>query len=98
MQQLQSGQLKVNKTVNLAKLARDMNVSVTPIREALTQLEHVGIIKAMVNRGFVVAELELQEAKDLYTTVADLEVLALENTSLLIKNMLKNSDSSITNW
>ena len=81
MQVLQSGELAVNTTINLAKLARELGVSVTPIREALTQLEHVGIIKAIKNRGFVVADLALDEAKNLYRTVADIEVLALEDSN-----------------
>lgn len=81
-QQLEQGEIQLNKTINLAQLARRLRVSVTPIREALTQLEHVGIVKSLPNRGFVVADLKISEAKDLYKTVADLQVLALENCEI----------------
>ena len=87
MQQLQNGDLKIDKTINLARLARELKVSVTPIREALTQLEHVGIIKAEVNRGFVVSELNLDEARHLYQTVADLEVLCLEKATFSLSDI-----------
>lgn len=56
-------------------------MSVTPIREALSQLEQSRILEAIPNRGFMVPELTLKEAKDLYGTMAELEVLALEHSS-----------------
>lgn len=65
----------------MAALARSLKVSVTPIREALSQLEQSRILKAVPNRGFVVPELTLKEAKNLYRTLAELEVLALEQSS-----------------
>ena len=80
--QLEQGEIQLDKTINLARLGRQLGVSVTPIREALTQLEHVGIVKSLPNRGFVVADLKIAEAKDLYKTVADLQVLALENCEI----------------
>ena len=79
--QIQKGLLKVGHTINLAALARVLKVSVTPIREALSQLEESGIVKAIPNRGFIVPELSLKEAIDLYNTVAELEVLALGSSS-----------------
>jgi DNA-binding GntR family transcriptional regulator len=75
-----NGLLEPGKTINLAALARKLDVSVTPIREALTQLQQSKLIKAIPNRGFIIAELNYSEAKDLYELVADLEVLALENS------------------
>ena len=75
-----TGNLKTGKTINLAALARHLNVSVTPIREALTQLQQAHIIKAIPNRGFIIAELDVEEAEDLYELVANLEVMAIENT------------------
>ena len=75
------GRLKIGKTINLAKVSRDLKVSVTPVREALSQLEQSRILKAIPNRGFIVPELSLQEATDLYHTVAELEVMALEHST-----------------
>jgi len=75
-----TGNLKIGKTINLAAFARHLKVSVTPIREALTQLQQAHIIKAIPNRGFIIAELDVEEAEDLYELVANLEVMAIENS------------------
>ncbi|MCB0374079.1 MAG: GntR family transcriptional regulator, partial [Muricauda sp.] len=77
--QIHKGNIQIGKTINLASLSRETGISVTPIREALSQLEQVGIINAVPNRGFVVARLTMDEARDLIHTIAQLEVLALED-------------------
>lgn len=78
--QIQTGQLIVGKTINLAALSRDMGISVTPIREALSQLEQAQVLQAVPNRGFIVARLSQHEVKNLIEIVAQLEVMALENS------------------
>ena len=78
--QIQNGELQIGKTINLAALSRVTDISVTPIREALSQLEHSGVIRAIPNRGFIVAKLTKEEIKDLITTISELEVLALEQS------------------
>jgi DNA-binding GntR family transcriptional regulator len=80
LEQMVQGTLQIGKTINLAALSRKIGVSVTPIREALTQLQQAHIIKAVPNRGFVIAELDEKEAEDLYNLVASLEVMAIENS------------------
>lgn len=77
--QIQKGELKVGKTINLAALSRNTGISVTPIREALSQLEHAQVLQAVPNRGFVVAKLSKTEVKNLIEIVAQLEVMALEH-------------------
>lgn len=76
--QIENGELVIGKTINLAALSRTIGISVTPIREALSQLEQARVIKAIPNRGFVVTDLTIIEAKNLYETIAQLEVMALE--------------------
>jgi DNA-binding GntR family transcriptional regulator len=94
-----TGNLKTGKTINLAALARHLNVSVTPIREALTQLQQAHIIKAIPNRGFIIAELDVEEAEDLYELVANLEVMAIENTEFSQEDIvnLKNQQEVFEN-
>ncbi|MEO9719073.1 GntR family transcriptional regulator [Maribacter dokdonensis] len=84
-----TGNLKTGKTINLAALSRHLKVSVTPIREALTQLQQSRIIKAVPNRGFIIAELDVEEAEDLYELVANLEVMAIENSEFNEEHILK---------
>ena len=90
--QMKSGKLRRGRTINLAALGRELQVSVTPIREALTQLQQARIIQAIPNRGFIISELNVKEAKELYELVADLEVLALEN-SVFFPNCIKELKS-----
>ncbi len=81
LKKILNGDLSIGKTLNLAQLSRDLNVSVTPVREALSQLEQARIISAVPNRGFIIPELSYLEARDLYDTIAQLEVIALENSN-----------------
>ena len=78
--EMKNGSLQIGRTINLAALSRQLDVSVTPIREALTQLQQAHIIKAVPNRGFIISDLDVKEAEDLYNLVASLEVMAIENS------------------
>ncbi|APQ18976.1 GntR family transcriptional regulator [Maribacter hydrothermalis] len=84
-----TGKLSIGKTINLAALSRKLNVSVTPIREALTQLQQSHIIKAVPNRGFIIADLDVKEAEDLYELVANLEVMAIENSEFTEEHIVE---------
>lgn len=77
---IHKGELTFGKTINLAAFARNLNVSVTPIREALSQLEQARILRAVPNRGFIVPQFSLDEARNLYLTISELEVLALDSS------------------
>ena len=77
---MQDGNLEPGQSINLAALSRKLKVSVTPIREALTQLQQSQIVQAVPNRGFSIAKVNPEEAKNLYELVAHLELLALEES------------------
>lgn len=81
LQQMQQGNLEAGQGINLAALSRKLKVSVTPIREALTQLQQSQIVQAIPNRGFIIAKVNPEEAKNLYELVAHLELLALEEST-----------------
>ncbi|MBO0323218.1 GntR family transcriptional regulator [Muricauda sp. CAU 1633] len=85
--QIEKGELAIGKTINLAALSRTIGISVTPIREALSQLEQARVINAVPNRGFVVTHLTKTEARNLYETIAQLEVIALESSIFHLKDM-----------
>ncbi|WP_222984189.1 GntR family transcriptional regulator [Flagellimonas meishanensis] len=81
LKQIHKGKLEIGKSINLAELSRTLNVSVTPVREALSQLEYAKVIRAIPNSGFVVPRLSKNEAMDLYGITAQLEMMALESVS-----------------
>jgi len=70
------GRLAPGARLTERELTEMMGVSRTVVREALRQLESEGLIAIIPNKGPVVRELSLAEAKDLYTIRAVLEGLA----------------------
>jgi DNA-binding GntR family transcriptional regulator len=81
MNELMSGALQTGDRLSLPFFAEKLNCSVTPIREALTQLAYVNIVEAIPNRGFIIPPLSAKEAQYLYELIAGLEGLALENSN-----------------
>lgn len=85
--QMLLGELNAGQTLSLAGLARELDVSVTPIREALTQLEQARIISSVPNRGFIISDIDVKEARDIYELIATLESLALEHSEFSDKDL-----------
>lgn len=75
------GKVEVNQRLSLPELAAAMDTSVTPVREALTQLTETGIVLYKPNRGFFVAQLDDQEAIEIYQLIRLLESEALRRSS-----------------
>jgi Transcriptional regulators len=55
--QFMTGERAPGERLKIHMLARDLDVSPTPIREALARLEHTGFIERHSQRGYVVARL-----------------------------------------
>lgn len=58
-------------------LAEALGVSRTPVREALQRLEDEGFVQTAANRWTRVAQINLDEAKNLYPIIWSLEALAI---------------------
>jgi DNA-binding GntR family transcriptional regulator len=84
-QSIIAGRLAPGARLVERELTTMMGVSRTVVREALRQLESEGLISIIPNKGPVVRELTLEEAKDIYSIRAVLEGLAarrfVENAS-----------------
>lgn len=80
LSQMILGQLVAGQSLSLAGLSRELDVSLTPIREALTQLEQAKIVKSIPNRGFIISDIDANEAKNIYEIIATLEALAVEKS------------------
>ncbi len=76
-----SGNLRTGQKLSLADLSKKLNVSATPIREALTQLEQSGIISYRLNQGFYIKKIDLAEAKDIYEVIGFMEGLAVKQSA-----------------
>jgi DNA-binding GntR family transcriptional regulator len=60
------GQLPANTRLVVQKLAKQFGISATPVREALLELEVVGIIGSCHNRGAVVKPFGPEQLRDIY--------------------------------
>ncbi|MGW9685317.1 GntR family transcriptional regulator [Flagellimonas sp. 2504JD1-5] len=81
-EQMLNGKIKSGQKLSLAELSRDIEVSVTPIREALVQLVRTGIVRNISNRGFYIPQLSSKEAKSIYPAIYALEKLAIEQSQI----------------
>lgn len=75
-EQILEGKLKPNERINETVIAAELSISRTPIREALIQLSCEGILTLSPRKGFVLSELQENEAKELYTVIGGLDGLS----------------------
>jgi len=82
---LVEGRLPAGMRLVEATLAAKMGVSRTPMREALLRLEQDGFVEGERHKGYRVAQLDDQMARDFYPIVAALEALALRLAAPIVK-------------
>ncbi|MGM0378780.1 MAG: GntR family transcriptional regulator [Bacillota bacterium] len=58
------------------RLAKELGVSRTPVREALKQLELDGLVESIPNRGVIVKGISDQDIYDIYTVRISIETIA----------------------
>lgn len=75
------GKYQPGERLSLPTIANELEVSVTPIREALTQLSETGLVNYIANRGFFLSELSADEAQEIYELMALLESSALKKST-----------------
>ncbi|MCA1220748.1 GntR family transcriptional regulator [Streptomyces sp. 8L] len=78
---LSTGRLAPGMSVTEAALSRSLDVSRTPVREALLRLEAEGVVRSALARGFVVRPLSTREVREVYPILAALEALALRSVT-----------------
>lgn len=57
LQQFMSGERGPGESLNIGALSRELDVSQTPLREALARLEHTGLVEREALRGYRVAPM-----------------------------------------
>ncbi len=85
--QMMNGELSFGERISLPVLAKKLNVSVTPIREALTQLQHADIVEAIPNRGFFLPLPNIEKVSELYPIIANLEYLGVSESTYSEKDI-----------
>jgi DNA-binding GntR family transcriptional regulator len=101
-QAILTGDLPPGAPLNASVLAKDLGISIIPLREALQQLAAVGLIELRPSRAARVAELSADDLKDLYHLREILEgdaaeracpLLTPEDLSLLSTNLKAMKES-----
>ena len=77
-ERIRSGQLRPGERLRVDELTRELNMSPTPIREALRLLQADRLIDYRAHHGIVVAELSADTTEEVYHLRALLEPLAVE--------------------
>ncbi len=72
------GKYEKGEKIIEAKLAEEFNVSRTPVREALKQLELDDLVENIPNRGVVVKGISKQDIVDIFTIRLAIEGIAVE--------------------
>ena len=73
-----SGKLKGGARITETAVADELNVSRTPVREALQKLAQEKFLKAIPKAGYLVEDLSDNEIQDLFTTRMEIELIAVE--------------------
>jgi DNA-binding GntR family transcriptional regulator len=72
-QRIVEGELSPGAKLNERELSELLNVSRTPLREALKMLAAEGLVELLPNRGAVVAQMSAQDVADTFEVIAGLE-------------------------
>jgi DNA-binding GntR family transcriptional regulator len=78
------GSVQPGTRLNEEKLAADLGVSRTPLREAFLRLAQNGFVYRSEKRGYYVQPLTRHEAREIYQIICGLEVLAVRLSGSLI--------------
>jgi DNA-binding GntR family transcriptional regulator len=70
-------ELEPGQKLGLVEVAEKLEVSLTPLREALFKLEREGFVVHQPNRGYFVAEITADEARELFEAREAIETYAV---------------------
>lgn len=75
------GELPAGTPLRLDELARSLGMSISPIREAVRQLEALGLAKHVPHQGARVLDFDIEELRDLFQVRLSLESLAVRRAA-----------------
>lgn len=78
---IRQGQVLPGEAIDEAALAKRYNVSKTPVREALLQLEAQGLLQSLSRGGMVLAKMDIRELLSLWELLAEIEAIAVRLAS-----------------
>lgn len=85
------GYMKAGEFIDINELSNALQVSKTPIRDALLVLSSEGFIDVLPRRGFVVHRLTMHDIQNLYQLIGALESAAFEESIPCIDNTYRTT-------
>jgi DNA-binding GntR family transcriptional regulator len=76
-----TGELEPGRLYSVGEFAERLEVSATPVREAVVNLANVGLVEIVRNRGFLVPDLTDQDLDEILQVRLFLEVPAIEQVA-----------------
>ncbi|HPA59448.1 MAG TPA: GntR family transcriptional regulator [Synergistales bacterium] len=76
-EQMRNGVLIPGSLINVREISENLGISMTPLREALVQLETQGFVTVIPRKGVVLNGLSLRKIRNIYSIVGALEAVAL---------------------
>lgn len=96
-EQIRDGSLVPGKKINENSISDKLNISRTPVREALIQLASEGLIENVPRKGFIIKHLNVDEAKEIYLIIGVMDGLAVSLACPLItEQAVKDMEFYIT--
>lgn len=83
------GKIGPGVTLDEVSLAERFQVSRTPVREAIRQLEAIGFVEARPHRGAVVPHFTPAKLDEMFVVMADLEALCARNAAANIQPSMR---------
>lgn len=94
-----NGNIKSNEKVSMREIAKELNISRTPIREAIRKLESEGLIELLPRRGFIIKKYCSKKVEEIYEARQILEIYAVKLACKNIKekdiNKLKKTNYNL---
>ena len=83
-QMLVENRIKPGAKLNERELSNELNVSRTPLREAIKMLSAEGLVELLANRGAIAVELTEQDVRNTFEVMAGLEAQSGELAAMRI--------------
>lgn len=93
------GYIPVGERINESTYSQKMNISRTPVREALRRIQQEGLVEYVPRLGVVVKKITIDDAKEIYQIRMALDILATTNAMRImtdedfdvVKNLLEET-------
>ncbi|WP_342590940.1 GntR family transcriptional regulator [Proteiniclasticum aestuarii] len=98
------GIIPVGERINESVYAEKMNISRTPVREALRRIQEEGLVEYVPHYGVVVKKITIEDAVEIYQIRKALDILATQNAMKIMteeqfdemKALLEKTDEADT--